>query len=57
MCENCKNYEKKNEFFGECFKIRMFCIVENEIPEAEDFASYNKMLFRKEFSCNQHDDK
>jgi hypothetical protein len=50
-CENCKKYEKKTDFIGECFKINMSVIVHNEIPEAGDFASQNKLMVRKEFGC------
>ena len=51
FCEFCKSYSKINEFTGECFKINSHVMVINEIPEADDYASQNKLTVRKEFGC------
>ena len=52
-CENCKSYQKETDFVGECSKINMMVMVKNDIPEAEEFSNYNKLMVRKEFHCNQ----
>lgn len=56
MCEDCKHYEKKNMYFGECHKIRMMLILENPAPEFSDIESHTKINVRKEFKCNQFQD-
>jgi hypothetical protein len=50
-CEDCKHYNKETNFVGECFKINMSVMIQNEIPEAEDFSNANKLMVRKEFGC------
>ena len=54
-CGNCSHYEPKTEYVGECFKINQYVLIENPIPEAQDFTSANQLLVRKEFGCNLHE--
>jgi len=54
-CENCNHYQKETEFVGQCFKINSLVLIENPIDEAQDFASSNRLMVRKEFGCNQFD--
>ena len=46
-CQDCKHYEKKTDFVGECFKIRSQVLIQNHIPESEDFTSGNKLIKTK----------
>jgi hypothetical protein len=53
-CGNCQYWNKETNFVGGCRYINMNILVQNPIPEAEDFSSANQLLVRKEFKCNNY---
>ena len=57
MCENCKFYEKENDFVGKCDKIKMMVMVSFEPDELKEFESFADLKVRGEFKCNQFEEK
>ena len=56
-CGNCKHYQKETDYVGQCFTVNQFILIDNPVPEAQDFSGHNRILVRSEFGCNKFESK